>query len=87
MKEITNRYQVTFNEPEYNAEYVLSVGKSGSFSYGNGSCVTFSSNGKTISVIDTRYDINVLKNFDAWCNDFLTNYFNPDLEPKIKKIK
>ena len=75
MNNTTKRYNVNFNEPEYNAEYSLSRGKSGAFQYGNGTCVTFARNEKVLSVIDTRYDPLVMEDFDAWCCDFLMNYF------------
>lgn len=86
METIMKRYSVTFNTPEYNAEYSLSREKSSAFKYGNGTCVCFSCNGKTLSVFDTRYDPLVMEDFDAWCCDFLMNYFNPDLEPIITEV-
>lgn len=83
MKEVTNRYYVTFNDPQYNAEYSLSIIKSGCFNYGNGTAVKFQCNGKTIDVMDTRYDTMVMRDFDGWCMAFLNRYFDPDLEPQI----
>ena len=81
-----NRYEVTFNEPEFNAVYEFVRDASAAFAYGNGSCVTILRNGEFKSCIDTRYDKTVMKDFDKWCADFLAEYFDPEFEPVIRKI-
>lgn len=86
MKEIVKRYKVEFNVPQYNAEYSFTLTKSASFSYGNGTCVVFKKNGKVDSVLDTRYDRDVTKDFGAWCMSFLETAFDRSYEPKITEI-
>ncbi len=82
-----NKYNVTFAKaPEYNAEFEISLEKSGAFSYGNGTCVVVKRNGKVDEAIDTRYDKAVSRDFDKWCADYLKDKFNPDLEPHIEKM-
>lgn len=84
---ITKKYRVTFNVPEYNATYTFERSKSGAFSYGNGSVVNIYRDDKFDQSIDTRYDTSVINNFDEWCEDCLSNMFNPDYKPTWLEIK
>lgn len=79
--EATRIYEVKFNEPEYNATYTFRRTKSGAFEYGNRSTVIVYRNDKVKEYIDTRYDQLVMKDFTAWCENYLQNAFNPDFEP------
>lgn len=81
-----NRYEVTFNAPEFNAEYKFVRDESAAFAYGNGSSVAIFRNDVFKGIVDTRYDHDVMKDFDAWCMDYLNNYFDPAFDPAIKKI-
>lgn len=82
-----NEYIVTFEKaPEYNATYELTLEKSCSFSYGNGTCVVVKRNGKLDDVLDTRYDKTICEDFNGWCDRYLQQKFNPDLIPNIEKV-
>ena len=81
-----NRYEVTFNEPEFNAVYELVRDESGAFAYGNGSAVTIFRNENFQGIVDTRYDHEVMQDFDKWCMDYLNGCFDPAYEPAIKKV-
>lgn len=78
-------YTVTFNKPEYNAMYTFVRRESGAFAYGNRSAVdvyvTRGDKTERKESFDTRYDGMVMKDFEAWCVDYLQNAFNPDYEP------
>ena len=74
-------YEVKFNEPKFNATYTFIRQKSGAFAYGNQSMVVVYCNDKVKETIDTRYDKLVMKDFTAWCEDYLKTAFNPDYEP------
>lgn len=82
-----NCYEVTFNKPEFNAVYEFVRDESAAFAYGNGSAVTIFRNGDFKGIVDTRYDRDVMKDFDGWCLAYLNDYFDPAFEPAIKKIK
>lgn len=81
-----NRYEVTFNQPEFNAVYEIIREKSAAFAYGNGSTVIVLRNGKRDNLIDTRYDRDVMEDFDRWCDIYINNCFAREFEPVIKKI-
>lgn len=74
-------YEVKFNDPQYNATYTFVRTESAAFQYGNRSTVLVYCNDKVKDRIDTRYDALVMKDFTAWCEDYLKNAFNPDFEP------
>lgn len=80
-------YKVTFNVPEYNATYSIIRDKSGNFQYGNGSMVTILKGADVREYIDTRYDTLVMKDFDQWCENYLSTAFRKSLEPKWEKLK
>ena len=80
---ITKRYHVTFNKPEYNGVYEFTRSPSAFSPYGNQTSVSFFKGFTLIGVIDTRYDHEVMRDFDAWCIDYLKNYFDPSYEPQI----
>lgn len=79
--ETTRTYEVKFNEPKFNATYTFVRTKSGAFQYGNQSTVIVYRNTEVKEYIDTRYDKLVMKDFTAWCEDYLRSAFNPDYEP------
>lgn len=81
--EATKSYTVEFNQPEFDCIYEFKRTKSASFEYGNGSVVQVKMNGRHFASIDTRYDHNVMGNFDKWCRDYLLRTINPELEPVI----
>lgn len=85
--ETSRTYEVTFNNPEFNATYTFYRHESGAFAYGNGSAVSVYRNGKRHDLYDTRYDKEVMKDFTAWCENWLKNAFNPDYEPKWEEMK
>ena len=80
-------YKVTFDKkPKYNATWILELGESGAFKYGNGTCVIVTVNGQHHELIDTRYDNGVIKNFVAWCDDYMSRQFNSDYGPHIERL-
>ena len=81
-----NLYEVTFNAPEFNAVYKFVRDESAAFDYGNKSAVTIYRNDKFQGIIDTRYDHEVMRDFDEWCLWYLGNMFDPAYEPAITKI-
>lgn len=85
--ETIRTYRVTFNKPQYNTEYTFTRCKSGSFNYGNGSCVVVERADGYEECYDTRYDSSVMKDFGAWCVDWLANHFRADLEPKWEEVE
>jgi hypothetical protein len=74
-------YEVKFNKPEFNAKYTFIRRESGAFAYGNRSAVDVYRNDEWKESLDTRYDRLVMKDFTAWCEEYLRNAFNPDYEP------
>ncbi len=80
-------YEVTFNNPKYNATYNFIREKSGAFQYGNQTSVVILRGDEMKDIIDTRYDPLVMKNFDQWCEEWLKTAFRKDLEPKWEKMK
>lgn len=89
MKNIVNQkksYAVTFNVPKYNAVYTFERHASAAFAYGNGTAVTLYENGKVKELYDTRYDRDVMKDFGKWCEDALSDMFNPKYEPKYAEV-
>lgn len=78
-------YEVKFNRPEFNATYTFVRQKSGAFAYGNESVVVVYRNDKVYECVDTRYDKLVMKDFTAWCEQYLTTAFNLDYEPTWSK--
>lgn len=83
----TIKYRVTFEKkPEYNGIWVLELGKSGAFNYGNGTCVTVTANGHHHDLIDTRYVAGITQNFGAWCDKYMGNLFDPDFGPHIERL-
>jgi hypothetical protein len=85
--EETRVYKVTFNEEKYNTEYTFRRCKSGASDYGNRTCVivTREKDGYD-EYYDTRYDSSVMKDFGAWCVDWMDNHFRKDLEPNWTEI-
>ncbi len=86
-KEQTLSYEVRFNDPRLNATYTFYRCESGAFDYGNKSMVCVERNKKHLTTIDTRYDKLVMKDFRAWCEEFLSSAFNPDYEPTWEEVK
>lgn len=87
METKTIRYKVTFDrKPEYNATWELELGESGAFKYGNGTCVVVTANGQHHDLIDTRYDSSVIKDFSAWCDDYMSRQFDPDYGSHIERL-
>lgn len=80
------KFNVTFNEPKFNAVYEFERCKSGAFAYGNGSAVVVERNGKEHAFLDTRYNSAVMGDFTAWCKEWLIDNLNPDYEPVITEI-
>ena len=80
-------YKVTFNVPAYNAIYSIVRDESGNFQYGNGRMVTVLKGDEVRELIDTRYDTLVMKDFDQWCNNYLSTAFRKSLEPKWEEVK
>lgn len=80
------RYNVTFNNPEYNATYSFIRTEHPGFKYGNGSLVVIMENTKLHSSVDTRYDPSV-KDFDKWCVAHLSTMFDPAYEPIITEVE
>lgn len=78
-------YNVSFpTHPEYNAEYELSLEKSGSFNYGNGTCVVIKRDGKMVEAIDTRYEN--MTDFYLWCDSYMERKFDRSYNPVIVRI-
>lgn len=84
--EIALKFEVTFDNPEYNAVYEFNRHESAAFAYGNGTAVTVWRNGKYFSLIDTRYDRTVIRDFNQWCKDWLEEHFDPAYNPKYKEV-
>lgn len=59
---------------------------SSAFTYGNQTSVTVHEGERFLGIVDTRYDYNVLKDFDAWCIDYLKSYIDPKYEPCITEV-
>lgn len=89
MSEIYARkaYEVTFNIPSYNTTYTIIRDESVNFQYGNGSMVTILRGDEVREILDTRYDTLVMKDFDKWCNNYLSTAFRKSLEPKWVELK
>lgn len=51
--------------------YVLTLEKSGSFSYGNGTCVSVTIDGKHDCAIDTRYCAGIVEDFRGWAVEWV----------------
>lgn len=80
-------YKVSFNVPAYNATYTFIRHESGGFQYGNGSAVTILKNDTNYDILDTRYDIEVMKNFTEWCEHYLRTMFDNKYESKWEELK
>lgn len=81
------KYLVTFDsKPEYSAVWEFSLEESGAFHYGNQTCVVITVDGKHHDMIDTRYEVGIVSNFEKWCEEYLTNNLNPDLNPNLDRL-
>lgn len=80
-------YEVTFNKPEFNANYSIIRQESGAFQYGNSTMVVVLRNGEEREILDTRYDKLVMRDFNQWCEEYLKQAFNKDYEPKWKLVE
>ena len=76
---------------EYDRDFTATLGESGAFQYGNGTCVDIEwgkmANGRTAQnvYIDTRYDTTIKaneKDFKKW----LVNYFTDNYDSHILKF-
>ncbi len=85
-EEIVLKFKVEFDNPEYNAEYEFNRHESPAFAYGNGTAVTIWRNGTYAGSVDTRYDRNVVRDFEQWCKDWMKDYFDPSYHPKFSKV-
>lgn len=82
MKIETKRtYEVTFDDPKRNATWTFERHESEAFNYGNGTAVSISKNGEFVTVVDTRYDHTVIRDFSKWCEEFMQGYFRKELNP------
>lgn len=81
------KYQVTFDsKPEYNAVWEFTLEKSGSFHYGNQTCVVITVDGKCRSTIDTRYEEGIVSYFEQWCREYLSINLDPKLHPHFERL-
>lgn len=80
-------YKVVFNEPKFNAIWTFELTKSGAFNYGNQTCVIIKENSTVKDMLDTRYEKDIVRNFDAWCDDYISHMFNPEYEPNISIVE
>ncbi len=55
--------------------------ESSAFQYGNQTSVAIEINEQPFDIIDTRYDIEVMKNFPKWCESWIKSHFRKDLNP------
>lgn len=51
--------------------YALTLEKSGSFSYGNGTCLSVTVNGEHYGAFDTRYERGVVEDFRGWAQEWV----------------
>lgn len=82
---ITKRYEVqlTNHEP---VTFTFERSPSAAYAYGNQTSVTVHENDRFLGIVDTRYDNSVLKDFGAWCVDYLKSYIDPKYEPQITEV-
>ena len=86
MMEMTKKYRVKFNVPKYNTVYTFVRDKSACSPYGNKSAVTIFKGDEFIGIADTRYDPLVMLNFGRWCEEWLSERFDPAYEPTFEEI-
>lgn len=82
---ITKRYEVQLKNHKP-VTFELQRGPSGAFAYGNQTSVTVHEDDRLLGIIDTRYDHDVMKDFGAWCIDYLKSYIDPAYEPQFNEI-
>ena len=80
-------YQVTFNQPKYNAVYTFERGKSSAFALSNRIIVIIRKNGKLMNVCYPQNEWAVMQDFGKWCESLLTQMFDPDFEPAFKEVE
>ena len=89
MKNQKVKIKIEFEDKElwdYNRTFTFELVDSPAFQYGNGTSVAVTSDKykDDARLIDTRYEEDILSNFEKWCVEWLSNNFNPHKSTVIK---